>query len=111
MNEEVVCQSIKNCYDLFSSLIMWHQHSPYIIDNISADLEVLFKKIPTTDIDTDWLKIEKRKIIRKDILKLRKLNAERKNVNNNNTNGGGGDDNYYNSFIKASRVKVGKTLE
>ena len=43
--------------------------------------------------------------------KIKKLKAETKNVNNNNSNGGGGDDNYYNSFIKTSRVKVGKTLE
>jgi ubiquitin C-terminal hydrolase len=106
------CQSFKNAYDLFSSLIMWHQHSPIIIENIKVDINTLFKKFPTMDIEKTWLKIDKTQVMRPSIWKKREIkmkNVNSNKINHSNSSSSNNSQTAY-TFIKSPRVKIGKQL-
>ena len=105
LDDTLACQSLKNCYDLITSLILWHQHSPKVVDHIKEETTKLMQMFPVIDCAKTWIRVESGKIKRPDAFKRQQIT--RKSDVGSDANGS----HFHECFIKAPRVKVGKHLK
>ena len=107
VDDGLACQSLKNCYDLIASLILWYQHSPKVVDHIRVETTKLLQMFPVINCAETWVHIETGKVGRHDVFEAQRI-TRKSNVDITSDTD---SSHFHECFIKAPRVKVGKHLK